>query len=156
MTIGGKLASKEDIAASKIYLVPLGNTIIRYNLDSLNGTSFSEISDIIYSDIGDDLNILEVDVDGSFAIDSETFSPTEQLNVINYFKYETALPKMSFVNGGLILKGYFNLNDLKNLDGLLNPQKIVTSNIEVNIIVENSTEEINTEKYNNAKLITWM
>jgi hypothetical protein len=63
---------------------------------------------------------------------------------------------MSFVNGGLILKGYFNLNDLKNLDGLLNPQKIVTSNIEVNIIVENSTEEINTEKYNNAKLITWM
>jgi hypothetical protein len=156
MTIGGKLASKEDIAASKIYLVPLGNTIIRYNLDSLNGTSFSEISDIIYSDIGDDLNILEVDIDGSFAIDSETFSPTEQLEVINYFKYETALPKMSFVNGGLILKGYFNLNDLKNLDGLLNPQKIVTSNIEVNIIVENSTEEINTEKYNNAKLITWM
>jgi hypothetical protein len=63
---------------------------------------------------------------------------------------------MSFVYGGLILKGYFNLNDLKNLDGLLNPQKIVTSNIEVNIIVENSTEEINTEKYNNAKLITWM
>lgn len=156
MTIGGKLASKEDIAASNIYLVPLGNTIIRYNLDSLNGTSFSEISDIIYSDIGDDLNILEVDVDGSFAIDSETFSPTEQLEVINYFKYETALPKMSFVYGGLILKGYFNLNDLKNLDGLLNPQKIVTSNIEVNIIVENSTEEINTEKYNNAKLITWM
>lgn len=156
MTIGGKLASKEDIAASSIYLVPLGNTIIRYNLDSLNGTSFSEISDIIYSDIGDDLNILEVDVDGSFAIDSETFSPTEQLEVINYFKYETALPKMSFVYGGLILKGYFNLNDLKNLDGLLNPQKIVTSNIEVNIIVENSTEEINTEKYNNAKLITWM
>ncbi|MDK2928856.1 MAG: hypothetical protein PWP73_447 [Methanococcus sp.] len=156
MTIGGKLASKEDIAASSIYLVPLGNTIIRYNLDSLNGTSFSEISDIIYSDIGDDLNILEVDIDGSFAIDSETFSPTEQLEVINYFKYETALPKMSFVNGGLILKGYFNLNDLKNLDGLLNPQKIVTSNIEVNIIVENSTEEINTEKYNNAKLITWM
>lgn len=156
MTIGGKLASKEDIAASSIYLVPLGNTIIRYNLDSLNGTSFSEISDIIYSDIGDDLNILEVDVDGSFAIDSETFSPTEQLEVINYFKYETALPKMSFVYGGLILKGDFNLNDLKNLDGLLNPQKIVTSNIEVNIIVENSTEEINTEKYNNAKLITWM
>ena len=156
MTIGGKLASKEDIAASSIYLVPLGNTIIRYNLDSLNGTSFSEISDIIYSDIGDDLNILEIDIDGSFAIDSETFSPTEQLEVINYFKYETALPKMSFVYGGLILKGYFNLNDLKNLDGLLNPQKIVTSNIEVNIIVENSTEEINTEKYNNAKLITWM
>jgi hypothetical protein len=156
MTIGGKLASKEDIAASNIYLVPLGNTIIRYNLESINGTSFSEISDIIYSDIGDDLNILEVDVDGSFAIDSETFSPTEQLEVINYFKYETALPKMSFVYGGLILKGYFNLNDLKNLDGLLNPQKIVTSNIEVNIIVENSTEEINTEKYNNAKLITWM
>ena len=156
MTIGGKLASKEDIAASSIYLVPLGNTIIRYNLDSLNGTSFSEISDIIYSEIGNDLNILEVDIDGSFAIDSETFSPTEQLEVINYFKYETALPKMSFVYGGLILKGYFNLNDLKNLDGLLNPQKIVTSNIEVNIIVENSTEEINTEKYNNAKLITWM
>jgi hypothetical protein len=157
MTIGGKLASKEDIAASKIYLVPLGNTIIRYNLDSLNGTSFSEISDIIYADIDDDdLTVLEIDIDGSFAIDSETFSPTEQLEVINYFKYETALPKMSFVNGGLILKGYFNLNDLKNLDGLLNPQKIVTSNIEVNIIVENSTEEINTEKYNNAKLITWM
>ncbi|MBA2862142.1 TrmB family transcriptional regulator sugar-binding domain-containing protein [Methanococcus maripaludis] len=156
MTIGGKLASKEDIAASKIYLVPLGNTIIRYNLESINGTSFSEISDIIYTDIGDDLTVLEVDVDGSFAIDSDTFSPTEQLEVINYFKYETALPKISFVDGGLILKGTFNLEDLKNLDSLLNPQKIVTSDMEVNIIVEESSNEINTENYNNAKLITWM
>ncbi|BAP61402.1 hypothetical protein MMKA1_12850 [Methanococcus maripaludis KA1] len=157
MTIGGKLASKEDIAASKIYLVPLGNTIIRYNLESINGTSFSEISDIIYADIDDDdLTVLEIDIDGSFAIDADTFSPTEQLNVINYFKYETALPKMSFVNGGLILKGTFNLDDLKNLDDLINPQKIVTSNIEVDIIVEESSKEIDTEKYTNAKLITWM
>jgi len=156
MTIGGKLASTEDIAASKIYLVPLGNTIIKYNLESINGTSFSEISDIIYSDIGNDLTILEVDVDGSFAIDSETFSPTRQLEVINYFKYETVLPKMSFVDGGLILKGTFNLDDLRNLDELINTQKIVTSNIEINVIVEESANEINAENYPNAKLITWM
>jgi len=48
------------------------------------------------------------------------------------------------------------LDDLKNLDSLINPQKIVTSKMEVNIIVEESSNEINTENYNNAKLITWM
>jgi len=147
LTVGGKLASKEDIAATKIYLLPLGNTIINYNIESLNGTSFSEISEKIVSEFGSDLTVLEIDLDGSFAIDSKTYSPTEQLEVINYFKYETALPKISFVDGGLILKGSFDLNELKGLDELLDSQKIVTSNLEVNVIVNESKSEINSEKY---------
>lgn len=156
LTVGGKLASSEDIAATKIYLLPLGKTIINYNLESINGTSFSEISEKIVSEFGSDLTVLEIDLDGSFAIDSKTYSPTEQLEVINYFKYETALPKISFVDGGLILKGSFDLNELKGLDELLDSQKIVTSNLEVNVIVNESKSEINSEKYQNSKLITWM
>jgi len=156
LTVGGKLASSEDIAATKIYLLPLGNTIINYNLGSINGTSFSEISEKIVSEFGSDLTVLEIDLDGSFAIDSKTYSPTEQLDVINYFKYETALPKISFVDGGLILKGSFDLNELKGLDELLNPQKIVTSNLEVNLIVNESKSDINSENFENSKLITWM
>ena len=71
LTVGGKLASSEDVAATKIYLLPLGNTIINYNLESINGTSFSEISEKIVSEFGSDLTILEIDLDGSFAIDSK-------------------------------------------------------------------------------------
>ncbi|ABR54344.1 conserved hypothetical protein [Methanococcus vannielii SB] len=155
ITIGGKLASSENIAANKIYLRPLGNTLLRYNIESITGTSFSDISKKISLD-QNEVTVLAIILDGTFAVDSKSFTPTEQLKIMNYFKSETNSPKINFVDGGLILKGRLNLNDLKNLDDIIDVEKIVTSNLTVSIILNETKSEINMSNYENAKVATWM
>ena len=81
ITIGGKLASKEDIAANKIKLMPLGNTIIEYEINSINAHSFEDIKDEI--NIPEHLGVIDVYVYGTFGVDSKTYPPSEQQKIKN-------------------------------------------------------------------------
>ena len=47
ITIGGEMAYVEDIAARKVVLKPLGNTMIEYQLNPIYGNSFKEIGNEI-------------------------------------------------------------------------------------------------------------
>ncbi|AEF97039.1 TrmB family transcriptional regulator sugar-binding domain-containing protein [Methanotorris igneus] len=155
ITIGGKLASKEDIAANKIKLMPLGNTIIKYELAPINAHSFKDIKTKI--DIPEHLTVLDVYVYGTFGIDSKTYSPSEQQKIKNYIQYSIPNANLYFTFGGVIFNGKVNLDYLDDLDNLLKPENITTSNLDVYIIVNETISQINMSKlkFNDVRLITW-
>ncbi|EHP85972.1 TrmB family transcriptional regulator sugar-binding domain-containing protein [Methanotorris formicicus] len=155
ITIGGKLASKEDIAANKIKLMPLGNTIIKYELEPINASSFKNLKDRIK--IPKNLTILDVYVYGVFGVDSKTYSPSEQQRIKNYLSTNLPYAYVYFTYGGAFFNGKLDLNYLDYLDNLMKPENITTSRLDVYVVVNETTNQINKKelKFNNVRLITW-
>ncbi|MEO2117150.1 MAG: TrmB family transcriptional regulator sugar-binding domain-containing protein [Methanocaldococcus sp.] len=144
ITIGGELAYKEDVAAKKIILHPIGRSIIKYELNPINGKSFKDVvNKITNTTKGFNLNIVDIVVEGNIGVDSKTYTPTERQKIIN--KFDVDIKKgmnVYFVDYGLIISGKFGLNTLKNLDNFINATNISTSKLTIYVVVNNSKEEI--------------
>ncbi|AEH07164.1 TrmB family transcriptional regulator sugar-binding domain-containing protein [Methanothermococcus okinawensis] len=163
ITIGGEMAYKEDIAAKKIILKPLGNSIITYSLNPINGNSFEEINKKIKDSEKpykhNNLTILDTYIGGSLAVDSKTFTPSEQQNIKNnlHLDLNNRNNKLSinFVENGLFLTGKLDVDTLNMLDNLIKPHNIITSQITVYLIVNETINNIpkNITTYHNNSMI---
>ncbi|WP_292460210.1 TrmB family transcriptional regulator sugar-binding domain-containing protein [Methanothermococcus sp.] len=163
ITIGGEMAYVEDIAAKKIILKPLGNSIIEYQLNPIDGNSFKEIKNKIesteYKYKNLNLTILKTYIEGSLAADSKTFAPSEQQNIKNnlYLDLNNKNNRLSiyFVENGLFINGKLDLETLNTLDDIINPHKITTSQITVYLVVNETADKIpkNITAYNNNSMI---
>ena len=163
ITIGGRMAYKEDISAERIVLKPLGNTIISYELDPLEGRSFKDVKDKIedsikpYKELG--ITILEIHISGTFAVDSKTYTPTEQQyirNRIEGINYTEEDFKVDFLDNGLTIGGRQKIDNLEIYDKLTTPEKILTSKIKVYLIVNETLGELpkDIRSYNIANIVT--
>ncbi len=69
-------------------------------------------------------------------MDSKTYTPTEIVAIKNNLSLDIDLGLyLNFVDGGVILSNKIYLDTLKKLDYLLNPKKIVTSKLQMYIVV---------------------
>ena len=159
ITIGGEMAYLEDISAKKIVLKPLGKTILKYQIDPVNGSSFKEIknkiekTEKIYN-----LKIVKTYIKGNIGVDSKTFSPSEQQNILNSIPESFKSSKKSYIaftDGGLFLRGNMDLDIFNNLDGEIKPKKIITSQLTVYMVLNESSKDIpkNILKYNNGTVV---
>lgn len=148
ISIGGRMAYKEDIAAEKIVLKPLGNTIISYEIDPVEGYSFKDVKDKIENSIDSykDLNItiLETYVSGIFAVDSKTYTPTEQQYIRNKIEDMNNMydVKLYFLDNGLTIGGKYIIDNLEIYDSIIDPKKILTSKITVYLVVNETLNEL--------------
>ena len=157
VTIGGRMAYKEDIAAEKVILKPLGNTIISYTIEPVKGYSFKDVKNKIekskkpYKELN--ITILETYITGVFAVDSREYSLTEQRhikNIINDINNRGENIKVYFFDNGLTIGGRQNINNLDIFDSVIKPKKILTSKITVYLIVNETLDELpeNIASYN--------
>lgn len=162
VSIGGRMAYKEDIAAERIILKPLGNTQISYLIDPVEGHSFKEVKGKIEESIRPykelNITILEIYISGIFAVDSKTYTPTEQRrikNLIGDINSREENVKIHFLDNGLTISGKQNINNLDIYDSVINPEKILTSKITVYLIVNGTLNKLpeNITPYN-IKIIT--
>ena len=163
ITIGGEMAYVEDIAAKKIVLKPLGNSIVEYQINPTDGNSFKEIKNKIesteYKYKNLNLTILKTYIACSIAADSKTFAPSEQQHIKNnlYLDLNNKNNKLSiyFVENGLFLTGKLDLETLNTLDDMINPHKITTSQITVYLVVNETADKIpkNITTYNNNSIV---
>jgi hypothetical protein len=145
ITIGGELAYQEDIAAEKIILKPIGKCIIKYETDSIEGTSFEDIADAIKNTTKnfDGLDVVDVIVEGRLGVDAKTFSPTERQRILNDFDADVKKGmNIYFIEDGVMISGKFSLNALKNLDNYINSSNVLTSKLTVYVVIDNSINEI--------------
>ena len=164
ITIGGEMAYVEDIAAKKIVLKPLGNTIIEYQMNPIDGNSFKEVGNKIKNTENkyknSNLTILGTYIECSIATDSKTFAPSEQQSIKNklYLDLNNKNNRLSiyFIENGLFLDGKLKLETLNILDDIINPHKITTSKITVYLIVNETADKMPKDiiKYNNDSIIT--
>ncbi|HIP91548.1 MAG TPA: hypothetical protein EYH21_04545 [Methanothermococcus okinawensis] len=163
ITVGGRMAYKEDISAERIVLKPLGNTIISYEIDPVEGRSFRDVKDKIedsikpYKELG--ITILETRISGTFAVDSKTYLPTEQQyirNKIEDIKSMGGHLKVNFLDNGLTLYGKQKIDNLDIYDSLISPKKILTSKIKVYLIVNETLNELpkGIKSYNVTNIVT--
>lgn len=161
--IGGNMAYKEDIAAEKIVLKPLGNTIISYQIDPVEGDSFREVLNKIgrskepYGKLN--IKILEIYISGTLAVDSKTYPPTEQQcikNKIEDMNNEGNDLVLTFLDNGLSISGKQNINNLELYDDLLKPKKVLTSKITIYLIINETINDLpkNITLYNSNTKIT--
>jgi len=163
ISIGGNMAYREDIAAEKIVLKPLGNTIIYYQINPVGGDSFKEIINKIENTKrpyeGLNITILETYISGILAVDSKTYTPTEQQYIRNEMDDINRGNKLTlnFLDGGLSISGRLNLNNLELYDYLIKPNKVYTSKMTIYLIVNETIMDLpkNITQYNNdTKIIT--
>jgi len=148
ISIGGELAYREDIAAKKIILHPIGKSIIKYELNPMEGKSFKDVAYGIDKTIKNfnDLDILDIIIEGSLGVDSKTFSPAERQAILNNLDVDIKKGlNIYFVEQGVVISGKFSLNTLKNLDNYINSSNISTSKLTVYVITNNSINEIPNE-----------
>ena len=163
ITIGGRMAYKEDIAAERIVLKPLGNTIVVYEIDPVEGHSFKDIRDKIEKSIKPyknlNITILETYISGTFAVDSKTYTPTEQQYIRNKVEEMNTRGediKVEFLDNGLFIEGKQRISNLEVYDNFTTPEKILTSKIEVYIVVNETLKELpeDIRSYNITNLVT--
>ncbi len=146
ITIGGEMAYIEDIAAKKIVLRPLGNTVVEYQMNPIEGNSFKEIEDIIESTKNkyenSNMTILKTYISSSIAVDSKTFAPSEQQSIKNKLNLDINKLSINFVENGLFLDGKLDLEMLNMLDNIIKPEKITTSKITVYLVVNETADEL--------------
>ena len=157
------MAYKEDISAERIVLKPLGNTIISYEIDPVEGRSFRDVKDKIedsikpYKELG--ITILETRISGTFAVDSKTYLPTEQQYIRNKIEDIKSMGgdlKVNFLDNGLTLYGKQKIDNLDIYDSLISPKKILTSKIKVYLIVNETLNELpkGIKSYNVTNIVT--
>ncbi len=163
ITIGGEMAYTEDIAAKKIILKPLGNSIIEYTINPIAGSSFKDIKNKIentepnYSN--ENIKILQKDILGTIAIDSKTFSPSEQQSIKNKLSFELDNKNNGlftyFVPNGMFISGKMNINTLDKLSTVVQPYNISTSQLKIYIIVNETANNLpkSITENNNLKII---
>ena len=149
ISIGGRMAYREDVAAERIILKPLGNTIVSYELDPVEGSSFKEVKDKIEESIEPykrlNITVLEVYISGVFAVDSKTYTPTEQQyirNKIEDINKRGESLNVYFLDYGLIIRGKQRVDNLEIFDNLTTPKRILTSRIRVYLIVNETLKEL--------------
>ncbi len=157
ITIGGELAYQEDIAAKKIILKPIGKSIIKYEINPINGKSFKDIIAKIdnTSKNFNNLRTIVIIIEGDMGVDSKTYTPSERQRIMNKLDVDIKKGlKLYFVDYGLIISGKFELNTLKNLDNFINATNISTSKLTIYVVVNNSKEEIPDEIKRQYDIIT--
>ena len=160
ISIGGRMAYREDVAAERIILKPLGNTIVSYELDPVEGHSFKDIKYKIESSIESyrrlNITVLEVYILGTFAVDSKTYTPTEQQYIRNKIEDLDTNIKISFLDNGLIFYGKQKIDNLEIYDNLTTPKKILTSKIKVYLIVNETLNDLpkDIRSYNITNILT--
>ncbi|ABR57082.1 conserved hypothetical protein [Methanococcus aeolicus Nankai-3] len=154
--LGGEMAHVEDIACKKIILKPVGNTIIKYDINPIECKSFKGLNENIEHSKGQYINsnitILKTYIDGSIGIDCNTFKPSEQQklkNNINLDLNSNAL-KIVFIDEGINLIGKIDINDLNSYGEYINSTNMVTSKLTVYLIVNETDVKLSKdiiEKY---------
>ncbi|HIQ38695.1 MAG TPA: hypothetical protein EYH53_01655 [Methanothermococcus okinawensis] len=149
VTIGGRMAYKEDIAAERVILKPLGNTIISYSIDPVEGHSFKDVRDKVensmkpYKELN--ITILEIYISGIFAVDSKTYTPTEQRHIRNKIEDINNMGEkvnVYFLDNGLTIGGKQKMDILEIYDNLIKPKKILTSKITVYLILNETLDRL--------------
>lgn len=163
VTVGGRMAYKEDIAGERIILKPLGNTIISHEIGPLEGHSFKDIEEGIERSVKPyrelNITILDIYISGVFAVDSKTYKPTEQQyikNRIEEINNRGSNIKVNFLDKGLTIEGKQRIDNLEIFDSLTTPEKILTSKIKVYLIVNETLEELprTIKSYNISNIVT--
>ncbi|WP_131007569.1 TrmB family transcriptional regulator sugar-binding domain-containing protein [Methanofervidicoccus abyssi] len=158
VTIGGEMAYKENIAAEKVILRPLGNTIVSYQIYPVEGYSFKDIEDKIMNSVKPykklNITILGIYITGIFAVDSKTYTPTEQQYIRNKIENINNIGEkvnVHFLDNGLIIGGRQKIETLEIYDNLIKPKKILTSKITVYLILNKTLDRLpkNITSYNN-------
>ncbi|ENN95606.1 hypothetical protein J422_06957 [Methanocaldococcus villosus KIN24-T80] len=133
VTIGGRLAYKEDIAAEKIELIPIGKYIVVIDINPLEGKDFRDIYERVLKNIS--FNYIKAYIVGKIAADTETFKPTERIKLDNIlFVDEIKGLDVFYIENGLILSGKINLDKLKELDNYIKVNKTSTSKLKLYIV----------------------
>ena len=151
------MAYREDIAAKKIILHPIGKSIIKYELNPIEGKSFRDIANNIENTTKNfsGLNIVDVIIYGSIGADSKTYTPAERQKIINNLDVDIKKGlKLYFVDYGVIINGKIYLNTLKNLDKYMNSSNVLTSKLTIYVVVNNSIDEIPIKIKENYVIIT--
>ncbi|XRP97589.1 TrmB family transcriptional regulator sugar-binding domain-containing protein [Methanocaldococcus sp. 16A] len=157
ITIGGELAYQEDIAAKKIILHPIGKSIIKYELDPIEGSSFKDIANNIENTTKNfkELKVVDVIIEGSIGADSKTYTPSERQKIINNLDVDIKKGmNIYFVEYGVIFNGKISLNTLKNLDKYIKVSNITTSKLTIYVVVNNSIDEIPNKIKEHYEIIT--
>lgn len=154
--LGGEMAHVEDVACKKIILKPVGNTIIKYDINPIECKSFKELNENIEHSknpyINSNITILKTYVDGSIGIDCNTFKPSEQQKLKNNIRYDlhyNAL-KIVFMDEGINLIGKIDTNDLNNYGEYINSTNMATSKLTIYLIVNETDVKLSNdiiEKY---------
>jgi len=164
VTIGGRMAYREDIAAERIVLKPLGNTIVVYEIDPVKGYSFKDVKNKIEKSIKPykklNITVLEVYISGAFAVDSKTYTPTEQQYIKNKIgdinNRGERIIGVNFLDSGLVIEGKQRIDTLEIYDNLTTPERILTSKIRVYLVVNETLKELprDIRSYNITNLVT--
>ncbi|WP_423792986.1 hypothetical protein ACPB8Q_01930 [Methanocaldococcus indicus] len=148
ITIGGELAYKEDIAAKKIKLIPIGKAIIIEKVKPIEANNFKDIYIKILniSNKYKKYNIRTIYLIGSFGVDSKTYTPSERQQINNklYVDINRGL-NIFYVENGTILSNKLYLGTMEKLDSILKPKKIVTSELKVYIVVDKIPKHLDNE-----------
>ncbi|WP_456418852.1 TrmB family transcriptional regulator sugar-binding domain-containing protein [Methanocaldococcus infernus] len=134
ITIGGRLAYKEDVAAEKIILKPIGKKIDIYELEPIEGKDLREVINKIENSINES-NILAVKISGTIGINSKTYKPADQIELLNKVYIESLKGmRIQFLDNGLIVSGTYYLKGLKELSKYVNASKVVTNRLKIYVI----------------------
>ncbi|MCS3901388.1 TrmB family transcriptional regulator sugar-binding domain-containing protein [Methanococcus voltae] len=144
--MGGRLASKEDVAIKYIKLVPAGNSMITYRLNSVQASSYADLKSKIEQETAiTGLTPEYIIIEGSIASDGNTLLPTTQQEIRNVFKYEKLMPTFSILINGTTMMGEFEITHFESFDEILHPNNVLTSDLKVSVVYSETEAEI-TEK----------
>ncbi|MBP2143502.1 hypothetical protein J2127_000657 [Methanococcus voltae] len=151
--LGGRLASKEDIAIKYIKLVPSGNSMITYRLDELQAESFTDLKSKIEQETTiEGLTPKYIIIQGSIASDGNTLLPTTQQQIRNVFKYDELMPVFNILLNGTTMIGDFEISHFESLDEILKPNNVLTSNLKVSVVYAETNSELTEKIGENSKL----
>ncbi len=132
--VGGRLASKEDFAAKKIILKPIGKSSVKIWIDYLEADDMPDLQEKL-SSLAQEINTpyLYSFLDGKIFLDVPLqYAPTEYGRFSYFLEKNSASVNMEILEKGIILNiRKFNIENLNSIENYIAPSKVVLKDAQI-------------------------